>query len=114
MKFRATGELRLPAYSGSALRGPFGVALRRLSCITGIEACARCPLYRQCPYPEIFETPPRLSDDAREAREAPRAYVIEPPALGARRLAVGDEFEFYVVLLGRAQRHAELVRKAFA
>jgi len=112
---RARTRVRVPAYAGSALRGPFGLALRRLSCITGSEHCDDCPLFRACAYPEIFETPPRqdICGVERDWREVPRPYVIEPDGLGVRQVPKGGVFQFFVGLMGRAQRYADLVRKAF-
>jgi hypothetical protein len=56
--FSMQDELRLPEFSGSLLRGQFGASLRRVACMTGLPECPGCPLYRTCPYPAIFETPP--------------------------------------------------------
>jgi hypothetical protein len=56
--FEVQNTLHLNFYSGSMLRGVFGHALRHLACMTKMADCKQCQLYRTCPYPEIFETPP--------------------------------------------------------
>ena len=58
LTFRAADDLRLPAYTGSAWRGAFGRALKRLVCVTREPTCPPCLLYRSCIYPSVFETPP--------------------------------------------------------
>ena len=58
LHFIAQEAVRLPAYAGSAWRGVFGRALRRLVCVTREPACPACLLYRSCIYPYLFETPP--------------------------------------------------------
>ncbi|MFQ3595423.1 MAG: CRISPR system precrRNA processing endoribonuclease RAMP protein Cas6 [Sphingomonadaceae bacterium] len=52
------GALQLPPFPGGLLRGAFGSALRRLSCMTGFRTCVGCPLRATCPYPLLFEPPP--------------------------------------------------------
>ena len=56
--FQSADSLRLPEYTGSAWRGVFGHALKKLVCVTREPACPGCLLYRSCVYPYIFETPP--------------------------------------------------------
>lgn len=97
-KCRLAGTLRLPDFAGSMLRGAFGAALRRSACMTGAKSCDGCPLYRSCPYPAIFETPPRPTALTQEFSRVPNPYVIEPPSLGTRDVA--DELEFALVLVG--------------
>ncbi len=58
LRFIAQEPLRLPAYAGSAWRGAFGHALKRLVCVTREPRCPDCLLYRSCTYPCLFETPP--------------------------------------------------------
>jgi hypothetical protein len=54
LTFRAVDDLRLPAYAGSAWRGAFGHALKRLVCVTREPACPPCLLYRSCAYPYVI------------------------------------------------------------
>ncbi len=80
--FRMQDGLRLPEFAGSLLRGQFGASLRRIACMTGLPECPGCPLYRTCPYPAIFETPPPPSHALQRFSQVPNPYVIEPPRLG--------------------------------
>lgn len=111
-RFRMDGELILPEYAGSLLRGQFGAALRRTACMTGAKSCHGCPLLRTCPYPAIFETPAPLAQASKKYSQVPNPYVIEPPPFGTRYIAGGELLEFGLVLFGRALDQLPLV--AFA
>jgi hypothetical protein len=112
-------DLLLPDYAGSLLRGVFGAALRRTACMTGLPDCKACPLWRTCPYPAIFETPPRPTHLAQRFSQVPNPYVIEPPPIGTRAVAAGEPLFFHMVLIG-AETLAQLPlvihawRRAFA
>ena len=97
---RVSGHLGLPDYAGSLLRGAFGAALRRSTCMTGLPRCPPCPLYRTCPYPALFETPPRETPLRQQFSQVPNPYVIEPPPLGRRAIREGELLEFNMVLIG--------------
>lgn len=92
--------LRLPDYAGSMLRGVFGAALRRSSCMTGLSSCPACPLYRTCPYPALFETPPRETALRQQFSNVPNPYVIEPPPLGGGAVGGDVPLVFAMVLVG--------------
>jgi CRISPR/Cas system endoribonuclease Cas6 (RAMP superfamily) len=107
-------ELRLPDYAGSLLRGVFGAALRKAACMTGMPACPACPLWRTCPYPALFETPPQATQLRQQFSQVPNPYVIEPPALGTRSVEAGEALVFHMVLMGaQAQRQLPLVQYAW-
>jgi hypothetical protein len=97
---RVSGNLGLPDFAGSLLRGAFGAALRRSTCMTDLPRCPPCPLYRTCPYPALFETPPRETPLRQQFSQVPNPYVIEPPALGTRAIHAGELLEFNMVLIG--------------
>jgi hypothetical protein len=99
---RAQEPLKLNLYSGSMLRGAFGRALRKSACVTGMNDCKACLLYRQCAYPKIFETPLPRHSNFQQFSQIPNAFVIEPPPMGSRQLASGEHFSFNLVLIGRA------------
>lgn len=110
--FRLRDGLRLPDYAGSLLRGQFGAALRRSACMTREQSCPACPLYRTCPNPAIFETPPPESHALQKFSQVPNPYVIEP-AMQARILREGDELAFGMVLVGDALRQLPLITHAW-
>lgn len=101
-------DLRLPDHAGSMLRGAFGISLRKLACITRQKDCTACPLYRSCPYPQIFETPPPVNDNPL-ARQTANPYVIQPPAMGSRLIEAGDGWQFGFTLIGKAADQLPLV-----
>ncbi len=74
-KVRARG-----VFSGSAWRGAFGHALKRLVCVTRNERCDECLLYRSCVYPYVFETPPAPGEHLlKNASAAPHPFVLTLP-----------------------------------
>lgn len=111
--FRLNGELRLPQYAGSLLRGQFGAALRRTACMTGQKTCTGCPLQRTCPYPAIFETPAPETHALQKFSQVPNPYVIEPPPLGTRTVPAGETMQFGLVLVGRALAQLPLITYAW-
>ncbi|HCK82274.1 MAG TPA: CRISPR-associated protein Cas6 [Candidatus Competibacteraceae bacterium] len=112
LDFTALAPVRLPAYAGSAWRGVFGRALKRLACTTREPTCPPCLLYRTCLYPYLFETPPDpAAGKLRKYPTAPPPYVVRPGAGGPHpaNAAVGLE----VVLFGQGNRHLPYVLHAF-
>lgn len=107
--FRVTKTIELPEFAGSAIRGVFGRALRRTACMTRRSDCKECPLYRNCAYTAIFETPPPPEHSLQSFSQIPNAYVVEPEGWGRRVLELGDELRFSVVLFGRARAQLPLV-----
>lgn len=114
LEAEVTEPLRLPDYAGSALRGVFGHTLRRLACMTRQKSCGDCPLLNTCPYALIFETLPSAASGLQQRlNEAPRPYVIEPPAWGERDWPVGSSLVFHMVLIGQAIRQIPLILLAW-
>jgi len=108
--------LQLPQFAGSMLRGAYGTALRRLACMTGLPACAPCPLRQTCPFPALFEPPPSdLScvGIARAVATGTPPYVILPPADGPRALLPGHCLEFGMRLFGQAVDRLPFVIQAW-
>lgn len=113
----ATQRIDWPHFAGSMLRGAFGHALRRTSCVTGASSCNSCPVRVNCPYSIVFEPlPPALSSAITHAANtaAPPAYVIEPPPLGARAMTSGETLSFHIVLIGPALKHQVIVLHALS
>ncbi|MFM2058027.1 MAG: hypothetical protein RLY71_2412 [Pseudomonadota bacterium] len=113
---RLEGDLLLPEYAGSLLRGVLGAALRRTACMTGLPACPDCPLWRSCPYPALFEVPPQPTQFGQQFSQVPNPYVIEPPPFRTQRmpLAAGEALVFQLVLVGaEALRQLPLVVHAW-
>ncbi len=109
--FSATMQVahRLPFYSGSALRGIFGHALRRVACMTAMKHCNECPLKETCPYTEVFEPAAKANTAIKGYTQRPALYIIEPPAPGEKYLQAGDNLEFSMVLIGPAMKQLPLI-----
>ena len=113
LEFTTEQPIHLPEYAGSALRGAFGHALKRAACVTRERDCSACALYRSCPYPAIFETPPPLHYARRTLSNVPQPFVVEPPPWGERAHPGGSALAFGVVLIGPALMHLPLVLLAW-
>lgn len=114
LKFRALDPIRLPDYAGSLLRGTFGAALRRMSCITRKKECPGCPVLRSCPYTTIFEPPPPANGHAlQKFTQVPAAYIVEPPSWGPCTVDAGGHIEWSMVLAGKAVAQLPLVLLAW-
>lgn len=112
-EFEALNDLRLPAYSGSLLRGIFGHAVKEVTCMTKAESCEGCPLLTACAYPEIFEAPTPAKCTQFKGKDVPQSYIIEPPDMGERVFSKGDRFQFEMVLLGKTIERVALVNFAW-
>ena len=112
LHFIAQEAVRLPAYAGSAWRGVFGRALKRLVCVTREPACPACLLYRSCVYPYLFETPPDpAAGKLRKYPAAPHPYLLRPGPGGTH--AAGATVQVDVALFGHGNRHLPYVLHAF-
>ncbi|MBF0425737.1 MAG: CRISPR system precrRNA processing endoribonuclease RAMP protein Cas6 [Magnetococcales bacterium] len=102
--------LRLPEYAGSALRGVFGAALRRVVCLTGADDCAGCSVLAGCPWAQVFEPPPPPpGHPVQNFARIPVPYIVEPPLSGQRHYAPGASLTFGMVLIGQALGHLPLI-----
>ena len=90
-------SIREPIYAGSMLRGAFGHALRKTSCITSPPDHDVCLLAASCPYCNLFATTSN-SDQARYADVAP-PIVIEAP-LNMDTQQPSKRLVFNMVLIG--------------
>jgi hypothetical protein len=82
--------LRLPPYAGSAWRGAFGHALKRLVCAMRLRPCAGCPLAGVCMFPLVF--------GSGTGAEGARPYVLAPEPT-RRRAAIAPSATFSVRLV---------------
>ncbi|WP_424408546.1 CRISPR system precrRNA processing endoribonuclease RAMP protein Cas6 [Pasteurella sp. PK-2025] len=113
LHFQVTQPILLPDYAGSTLRGVFGRALRKISCMTKLAECKSCPLYRSCPYTSIFETPAPETHNLQKFSQVPNGYIIEPPEWGKKCYEKGEELSFNIVLFGRLIDQLALIVFAF-
>jgi len=88
------------SYWGSAWRGLLGSSLKRLVCITRLEECPPCFLYRSCIFPYVFLTPPPPGAVKLPGYvAAPHPFVLIPGAAAEGAVELG------LTLFGMANRY---------
>ncbi len=106
--------IHLPLYKGSALRGVFGYALKRIVCVINKSRCDDCMLRFKCVYSTIIETPvPEDHPDQRKYKNAPHPYVIIPPLTRRRYFKLDESIFFDIVLIGKANEYLPYFIYAF-
>lgn len=104
-KFHLTAKdrLYLPEYKGSALRGGFGTAFKKVCCVnSGQKYCNDCQLNTNCAYAYIFETPQTSSYRADiAATNLPHPFVILPPLSRKDTIEPAGSLTFMLTLIGR-------------
>jgi hypothetical protein len=108
---RPRESLLLPEYKGSAFRGGFGHALRRVVCPFDDGRCHRgCIQPGRCVYSYVFETtlPEEIATifaPIRGALDAPHPFVLEPPEEERQHYSAHDRLAFHLILIGRAMEY---------
>lgn len=107
---QAESLIVLPPYSGSAWRGLFGTALRRVVCATGMPQCEACMLSQQCAYRYVFETEPAHAFpmqgmNMQQYQSIPHPYVIQPDPQQRREVRPGESLFFDLTLVAKANQH---------
>ena len=97
--FAPVRDVRLQAFAGSAWRGAFGHALKRLVCALRMRPCEGCPLAGVCLFPRFF------GGDAEH--DAPRPYILAPePSPPGGWVRAGQAFGVRLTLLPAAEAAA--------
>lgn len=100
---KALEPIVLPSYKGSAIRGGFGYAFKRVSCAIRNKECPDCLLKEKCVYSYVFETPlPQGTSIMRKYKSVPHPFIIEPPKEKRINYKPGDELSFKLILVGKA------------
>ncbi|MBK8972711.1 MAG: CRISPR system precrRNA processing endoribonuclease RAMP protein Cas6 [Hahellaceae bacterium] len=100
----------MPGYAGSALRGAFGHALRRVACMTKAATCQGCPLVSTCPYTTIFENARPSGADLATGKDVPNPYVIQTAFYSQPwRIEAGERWAFDMMLTGAALSQLPLI-----
>uniref|UniRef100_A0A7C6A8Q7 CRISPR system precrRNA processing endoribonuclease RAMP protein Cas6 n=1 Tax=candidate division WOR-3 bacterium TaxID=2052148 RepID=A0A7C6A8Q7_UNCW3 len=103
IKLIAKDKLSLPPYKGSAIRGAFGYAFRKVSCPFPKKDCQECLLKEKCVYAFVFETPrPTTALVMRKYEKIPHPFLIEPPLATKTEYNPGDSLSFNLILFGKA------------
>lgn len=99
-----TELVQLPDYKGSALRGGFGHAFKRATCLSRDRRCEQCILKSACAYYTVFETKvsQETADRLRIGADAPHPFLIEPPMTGQHTFRPGDSIRYGLTLFGTA------------
>ncbi len=110
LEFLAEKPIAFTGFAGSAWRGAFGHALKRTVCVTHERQCEKCLLYRSCPHPYLFQTPPPLGAAKMRRYEAvPHPFALRPePFCGEDRCA-----RLHLALFGHGNRHLATILYAF-
>jgi hypothetical protein len=98
-------DIFLPLYKGATLRGGFGHALKKVTCVAKQKNCHDCSFKASCLYTSIFETPGLDNHTCSffsGNNDFPRPFVIEPPLEETTHYTPSDSLRFNVILLGRA------------
>ncbi|ABL66074.1 CRISPR system precrRNA processing endoribonuclease RAMP protein Cas6 [Chlorobium phaeobacteroides] len=107
-RFRCTIEplelVQLPDYKGSALRGGFGHAFRRATCLSRDRECESCMLKSACAYYTVFESrvSRQTADRLRIGADAPHPFLLEPPMTGQHCFEPGQKISYGLTLFGSA------------
>ena len=83
IKIKGEEKIPLPDFPGSTLRGAFGMALKRTTCVTRQKDCETCMLNQKCVYATSFEN--IFSGDSpflKGTDRAPHPVLIYPLELG--------------------------------
>lgn len=106
INLKAKELIHLPPYKGSALRGVFGYALKRVVCAIKNSKCDTCILRLKCVYSSIMETPiPEDHPYNRKYKKAPHPYIIVPPLTRRQYFKPDDLMSFEIVLIGKASEY---------
>src|SRR5262249_19761862 len=116
IRLRAVDHARIPAFSGSTLRGAFGFALKQAVCVMSHRNCEKCLVSSRCIYPYVFETPAPAGSKMTSQQNVPHPFTLNvgrtvsltrgaqsaPLGTEYELLAPGDELSFGLPLAGRA------------
>jgi len=92
--------LHLPPYKGSAFRGGFGHALKRIACSVPEKVCDLCDQPDRCVYSYLFET--KIEQAGAGDEMIPRPFIMVPPLESYQSYAPGDVMTCDLILVGDA------------
>ncbi len=99
--YRLTSGGRLPFYKGSMLRGQFGRAFKKVSCVNPSGVCEGCDVAGNCGYWKVFESPvPQESGRMVKYTAIPHPFIIRPLDEGRTEFVPETNLEFELTLFG--------------
>lgn len=113
LRFVAATPGSFPPFAGSAWRGGFGHALKRLVCVQRWRPCEGCALEQGCLFTTLFDPrhDGRVSLLGRVDR-LPPPYVLDVLTPTPCELRKGDEFRLRLAIVGRVRHHAVYLLRA--
>lgn len=112
LSFKAKEPVWFTDFPGSAWRGALGHALRRVACTTQLPVCSKCPEYRRCAYPLVFETPsPENTERMMLYPTVPHPYVLSHRNVNPAWPEADRRCELMLTMIGNGNRHAATVVK---
>lgn len=111
--FIAEENWRWPSHPGSAWRGAFGWALKRVVCAMRLRPCAGCMLSSSCLYPYAFNTEPPASATVMSRYDrVPHPFALHLGPMQSGELPAGSPLHLYLTLIGVASRQAAFFIRA--
>ncbi len=101
IKIKGEEKIPLPDFPGVTLRGAFGMALKRVTCVTREKNCEICMLNQKCVYAISFEN--IFSGDSpylKGTDRAPHPVLIYPLELGKSVTRRGGTYTFGLTVFG--------------
>jgi len=106
VSLQAIERVSLPRYKGSTLDGAIDSAFHAVVCR---KRHGKCPCSRVCPYAIIFKPQPIIGQNGDKTlqryKEAPKAYVVEPPLDHKGIFQPGEFLHFRILLFGKSIRY---------
>lgn len=102
---RFTSATHVSAFKGSAIRGLFGLVLKKTVCALRLKECDSCILQKRCVYFQMFETQKTGAVNKRGkilSSALPHPFVLEPPLDLEQTYQAGDSFVLGLTLFGNA------------
>lgn len=111
--FCAQENWRWPSHPGSAWRGAFGWALKRVVCAMRLRPCNGCILSSSCLYPYVFNTaPPDSASVMTRYDRIPHPFALHLGPTESGELSAGSPLHVYLTLIGVASRQAAFFIRA--
>ena len=115
LKFAARQSGCMPPFPGSAIRGAFGHALKRLVCLMRHKVCDGCTLEHVCVYTKIFEArAASVADNSKRNLQPPTPFVLNTSFLSRKTFQKDDTLEIGFRLFGSAVSASPFVLKSMS
>ena len=110
VQLQAQRNISWPHFAGGALRGAFGRALRKATCVTGQSTCHNCPVRNNCAYGVVFDPVPPVNALHPSFRDGQPLYILKPPALGAAKINTGQNQQYKIALFPGAKPYFGVIQ----